>query len=328
MVAGTTARRARWWRIGSGGEAGRTLVDGSEPQHEEVRTLVPLLVKPMEGRTGTTLLMALLGTSDEIVVDRAYPYENRYLLYLTHILMPAGEKYAPGTPDYAFPPWGMDELMLGTEGRYGPMPFQPLSLDPAEYRKRLVQHAWQAFSEATAAFDGRSHRYYAEKSVPRSIDLVADSGLEPRVLIIVRDPRDVVSSIRAFDEKRGSYGFGREPGSTEEEYLAFVVEQMRTHLTWIDGAMARYEPLLVRYEDLALDIHGVAAQLSEGLGVKLDPDRRAEIERHLGEHSTASSTTASVGRWKADLSTADADYIARHLEPWIEKFGYEPPGPG
>jgi hypothetical protein len=267
--------------------------------------------------------MALLGTSDEIVVDRTYPYENRYMLYLSDLLTPVGEQFAPGTPEYRWTGWGMDELMLGTTGRFGPMPFEPLSLDLEDYRARLIRHAWLAFSESTAAFAGHPSRYYAEKTVPRAVETFAAAGIAPRLLTIVRDPRDVLASIRAFDEKRGSYGFGRVPGSSDDEYLALVVDQMRNSLEWIDSATGRFDARRVRYEDLVLDLEGTARQLSGWLGVTLDPSRRADLERHLDEHATSTSATRSVGRWHDDLAPAEASYIEHELRPWLEAFGYE-----
>ena len=41
--------------------------------------LEPILVRPLWGRSGTTLLMALLGTSPEVAFVRRYPYENNEL---------------------------------------------------------------------------------------------------------------------------------------------------------------------------------------------------------------------------------------------------------
>ena len=51
-------------------------------------SLKPLLIQSM-GRSGTTLLMQLIGTSPQILFDRVYPFEVRYLTYLlrwAHIL--------------------------------------------------------------------------------------------------------------------------------------------------------------------------------------------------------------------------------------------------
>jgi hypothetical protein len=39
-------------------------------------------VRPMEGRTGTTLLMQLLATSPAVVFDDRYPSEYRFASYL------------------------------------------------------------------------------------------------------------------------------------------------------------------------------------------------------------------------------------------------------
>ena len=46
------------------------------------RMLEPILIRPLWGRSGTTLLMALLGTSPEVAFVREYPYENNELTRL------------------------------------------------------------------------------------------------------------------------------------------------------------------------------------------------------------------------------------------------------
>ena len=45
-------------------------------------TLTPILVAGY-GRSGTTALMALLGSDPRVAFDRRHPYENRYLTYQT-----------------------------------------------------------------------------------------------------------------------------------------------------------------------------------------------------------------------------------------------------
>ena len=49
---------------------------------ETLDSLNPLLILDLGGRSGSTLLMQLLGTSPQIAFDRVYPSEVRYLTYL------------------------------------------------------------------------------------------------------------------------------------------------------------------------------------------------------------------------------------------------------
>jgi len=44
------------------------------------KQLIPILLRSF-GRTGTTMLMQLLGSSEKIIFDKEYPYESRLLAY-------------------------------------------------------------------------------------------------------------------------------------------------------------------------------------------------------------------------------------------------------
>src|SRR5207248_591243 len=84
--------------------------------------LQPLLVDPLTGRTGSTMMMAILSTSPGIAFDRVYPYESRYVTYLCRF---AGQVW--GT-DTAPQDWNMTQLLEGAPYVIGPLPFTPLSV--------------------------------------------------------------------------------------------------------------------------------------------------------------------------------------------------------
>ena len=48
---------------------------------EPSKPLTPILVAA-PGRSGSTALMALLGSDPRVAFDRQYPFENRHLTYL------------------------------------------------------------------------------------------------------------------------------------------------------------------------------------------------------------------------------------------------------
>jgi hypothetical protein len=281
------------------------------------RALTPLLVQPMEGRTGSTLLMNLLATSPEIVFDRIYPFENRYLTYLSRLVTPSGERFDPATG------WNIGELLEGPADRTGPIPFVPLSLDIGDFRRRLTRRSWEAFSEAVEAFSGRSATYYAEKTWGNNGDLLSDAGIAFKVINLVRDPRDVVVSIRAFDAKRNTFGFGRVPGMTDEDFLSHLVDVMATSLNLMDSWDRRFECLLVRYEDLVCDLGPTAQRIGAFLGLDLDVSRPAVLEGHLEQHATSSSPAASIGRFRDELSAADTKVIEGALGAEMARLGYE-----
>ncbi len=84
--------------------------------------------------------------------------------------------------------------------------------------------------------------------------------------------------------------------------------------TRLDEHDARPPDLRLRYEDLVGDLEGTAASLAARLDVELDP---SGVGRPA-EHVTTPSAAASVGRWRSDLSRAEAD----ELTAVAERLGY------
>lgn len=279
------------------------------------RALTPLLLNLIEGRSGSTLLMRNLD-HPAIAFDRAYPYEHRYLTYLAHVLFPVGEPFDPAG-------WTQMDLLTGPAGCFGPLPFEPQSLDRRDLRVRLVRHAWAALSEALAAGAGRPLTYYAEKALGHSLALLTEAGIAGAVVNLVRDPRDVVASIRAMDRKRGFYGFGRTAEMTEAEYLVFVLGRMRANLATMAAVDPLHRSTVVRYEDLVLDRAGTLARLGEFLGLQLTLGPVEDLHGvPAGEHATSADAASSVGRWREELAGDEVEAIEEALGDEMERFGY------
>lgn len=280
-------------------------------------SLIPLIVSPMEGRTGSTLLMKLLGTSDAIGFDREYPYENRYLAYLTRMVEHLGE------PPASVAGWDVGQLLEGPRNLIGPLPFKPGLLDASHLQQSATFHLWQAFSESVhATRGGRLTRYYAEKGWGSSLSLLESAGISCDVINLVRDPRDVVASVRAFDNRRGYFGFGRVDGQSDEDYLRWLLQTMKRNLADMSARPAGPRTLLVRYEDLVSELGNVATRLGGWLGVDLSAERALRGSRDYRHHATTTTPTASIGRWRSDLSTDEVGQIQDALHDEMVHFGY------
>jgi hypothetical protein len=48
--------------------------------------LVPILVRMMDARVGSTAMMQLLSTAPEVAMDRRYRYEHSYLTYFVRLM--------------------------------------------------------------------------------------------------------------------------------------------------------------------------------------------------------------------------------------------------
>src|SRR5262245_6681528 len=105
------------------------------------KALTPILVAG-SGRSGTTMLMELLGTDPRVAFDRVYPFENRYLSYFAKFALLSGRlgkgEEPEGTRSSAF-----DTDVIGPP----PWPTVPppgvsfMALPPAE----LLRGMWTAF---------------------------------------------------------------------------------------------------------------------------------------------------------------------------------------
>ena len=71
--------------------------------------IIPLLLRSF-GRTGTTVVMQLLGTSPNVLFDRVYPFEHRLLAYAARLGMVASlplrsrHPTSCSTPGRGYPP--------------------------------------------------------------------------------------------------------------------------------------------------------------------------------------------------------------------------------
>ena len=266
--------------------------------------LEAILVRPIWGRVGSTLMMALLLTSEDVAGERRYPFEHRYLSrFVAHLNALERLKVPPPA-----------DVRARLARRISPPPvpdvglrFTPTILDVDAFRQALLPDYWRRFSEQQAGA-----RLYAEKASPEHLPDPSPLGIPHRIIHLVRDPRDVWASTNAFDERRGFYGFGRRPGQSRRDYLDNFIEGVRDNTALYDAEGGE----LVRYEDMMADLPAVAARIGEWLGVALD----AAAVPTFDEHVTAPGR--SVGRWRDDLPADEATRLTDALQPELAGWGY------
>ena len=297
-------------------------------------TLGPLLVTSL-GRTGTTFLMRLLAEHPEVVAYRNYPFEVRGGKYWAHVFRTLA---APGDPakrtghvaqftedgpvvsgnpflTTAFQSWPEVDAWQG--GAYVD--------DLADFATRSID-GW--YGAAAAAQGDAGARFFAEKGfaddTPHLFRLLYP---EVREVFLVRDPRDMVTSMLAYNRRKGTGDFGRDRHDSDLAWMRGIrrgVDLLRN-----EWQARREQAVLVRYEDLVADPATVLAATIGPLGLDTAPatiaavlERAAVSLPQFDTHATSASTGASLGRWRADLDPAFADEVAKEFAELVAFFNY------
>ncbi len=267
--------------------------------------LTPILLRLLHGRVGSTLLMQLLTTSDEVVCDRIMPYEHRYLAYLVELTRP---QHIP----WSSPP-SPAEPIVGN---------RVFCVDLDEFARQSLANLWQSFSDvARARHPSVTPRYYAEKSLG-TFDPLIEASIPFRIIDVVRDPRDVYVSACLFSQRLGRDAFGLRLNQPDSVNVPLFLCDIAWRLAEMGTTVGGVEPLIVHYEEMVNDLPGVADALGRALGLQFDPDRVVVHAADNGSHMTAQSVSASVGRWRTELNPEIAALMTRMLAEPMERLGY------
>jgi hypothetical protein len=306
---------------------------------EPIRTPYAPVLQPIAlttvGRSGSMWLCRLLDQHPAVIAYRPLLAESRVSAYWLSALLALSE---PGSywrqldaVDFTSEGW-----WLGRDASSAPPPAADLpqrrwvERAAVEDLAAVAQQRIDAWYTGILAAEGcRGVRAFAEKQIPGHPVLPLLHELYPRAreVILVRDPRDVVCSIEAFNARRGQLSFGREAGQSMLAYLEATAAGTRLLLrAWQERAAGAH---LVRYEDLVREPVATVSAMLGYLG--LDHDRHL-VQRMVtaaeqpvpgdAEHRTAASPARSIGRWREELDPALHDDARRIFVPLLEGFGY------
>jgi hypothetical protein len=298
--------------------------------------LRPVVVTSL-GRSGSTYLLGLLAGHPEISVDPVVPYENRtssYWLHLFKVLSrPANHARAGDLDTFAF-----SRHFVGQNPFNIAFPDEPDAMREWYGRiavERLAAFCRQSIDSYYRQLGGTHHKtspqYYAEKAFGSPLShLWTELYSGGREIFLVRDFRDMVASILAFNAKRGHSAFSRERFNSDEEYVRWLgatgVREMQ--MAWQRRASGS---LLVRYEDLVRDPEASLTAILAYVGLESSEGTvRAMLERiptvaALRDHRTSQDAPSSIGRWRVDLDERLQEVCAEVFEPVLPDFGYAVP---
>lgn len=281
-------------------------------------SLVPVLVRTF-GRTGSTLLMQILGTSNDVCFERVYPFENRYLTYTYNmarmIRMPAD------TNDT----WNNDVLFRCEHPSVASLPYERNdSIDKEALSRHIFGALWREFSDSMRQKQGlaeNSLAFYAEK-VPHQTAAYANEHLAARNIFLLRDPRDEMVSIKNFNQKRGFHSFGWQDKDTDLSFAARLCKNRRSFMQAMIKSETDDRRIYLRYEDLILDGKREVARLSNWLGTPLNLKNAMKDKAVKARHMTSKDTVSSVERWRKELSEDVQTIFSSELGDELNELGY------
>ena len=167
--------------------------------------------------------------------------------------------------------------------------------------------------------------------------LLAEAFPESRVILLVRDPRDVVSSAMAA-QRRGSWGDqwranGGGDSLADTDPDEFARQWANMYAVSLGNAREAYEAhkgpkAVVRYEDLRVDTLKTMRRLYSALGIQVGEGELARVvENHAWENVPENKKgpdkphrKATPGGWKEDLTPVQARIVEELTVPVLDEF--------
>src|SRR5918993_5601131 len=210
-----------------------------------------------------------------------------------------------------------------------------------DYREAWIRSIRNFVLEgANARFSGPDENVYLAIKEPNGsigAPLLAEAFPESRMILLVRDPRDVVSSAMAA-QRKGSWGEGWR-ASADNGSLAdtdpdeFARQWANMYAVSLGNARKAYEVhkgprVVVRYEDLRADTLKTMRQLYSKLDIPVGEEELAgSVERHAWENVPENKKgpdkphrKATPGGWKEDLTPEQARIVEELTVAILDEF--------
>jgi hypothetical protein len=279
---------------------------------------MPILVTST-GRSGSSLLMRRLAAHPEIVVAGSHPYEVKQLTYYAgalrtlsleanwacsmnpDALLSEASRYVTGFNPFHDPQFGTDPLL---EQYWEVTGFEILT---SAFRELIVTY-YEAIRTMTHK---ASVRYFAEKTHPNPLvrDAVIAMFGGVKEILLVRDPRDLVCSYRAFW------------GATPSDAISLICSQCDDISNRVAAATA--DTLSIKYEDLVVQPDETLDRMSAFLGLSQKPVATDVAEGAIfGTHGTSRTPAESIGRWRQDLTSEQIKLCEAAFAELLPKLGY------
>lgn len=294
--------------------------------------LSPLIVR-CQARSGSTFLMRCLSQVGGIAVALHPPCEVRYAQYMSaayDVLTGKADHESSSRPNFFHRDKGEEWIGRNPFNRRLSKGYHKYFGDEylAGFRNFFDERV-QGFYQLVARKNKISADFFCEKAMyinqydakqdPDVIFNLYPHGV--RSIYLVRDPRDIFCSNRAF--------FHTESGPTEPQ-LRSAMERLKIHTDAMADSHKKNRnegKYIVRYEDLMREPEAALAGVVDFLGLDV-PSRDLKFALGFAQkavsssHKTSKSPTTSIGRWKTELSRDMQEHAAKCFVKYGRVFGY------
>ncbi len=268
------------------------------------------------------------GTYDALPIDESF---------ISNHLAPALAD--PRIVDGRWVPGTINNL-LGGRPAYAYSDAYRYAWEPAARRFALtrVQAVIDRARAADVAFAPGFRVVIKETNGSHAADIVMRTMPQARLLLLIRDGRDVVDSLMDAYQPGGFFankqGYAFETTDQRSEGLLWAARLWACNTDMTLRAMEEHDPALcrtVRYEDLLSDGAAELAGVYEWLGLERTPEQVAATVEALSfsklpKQQTGPKTrnrAASPGLWRENLSASEQRAVNDICGPLLGRFGYE-----
>lgn len=274
------------------------------------------------GRSGTTILSQSLSAHPEVICRSIYPYETRASQHLFNWdsngrierhLRPARDPNSKASY----------KLFL----RNDELSFMWWKNMVKGVKKKPVIKLINEYYQFISSVENKTNcKFYLEKATGSSTVIRMHNAEWPlKAILLIRDPRDILLSVKSFNSKRKRAGFGVKRFTDSEllnNYIKFFINTQKSFTkNNLNFCVVKYDSMIQNpsesFEKMAKDLSLDSSSTSIELMLESFKSKSADTEKHVTQKNINSSS-----RWREEASTELLDIYKKHDDS-LQLLGYE-----